>query len=223
MSTEVAPKADFVKFQNYHQPTLADGDYEIKVTQLVAIEQHSAIKEFTATRQFTVAGERFELKPTDIEAVFPPDGNLGDHSNVLPHITLNRSTLPWERTVNSEEGTGIPWLALLLFDEDEKPEPKTMTVGSLLSEAEEGVPRFPKTKLERSQQPEDMVTVIEVPYSVLSKLMPSAEELRLLTHVRFGAAKAGAHRRRVSNHHCEPSPATKQDQHRTPYFPGNTF
>jgi hypothetical protein len=28
---------------------------------------------------------------------FPPDGSLGEHSNVLPHIILNRSTLPWER------------------------------------------------------------------------------------------------------------------------------
>src|SRR5690349_4814262 len=187
MSTEVTPKASFVKFQNYHQPTLADGDYEIKVTQLVAIEKHSAIKEYTATRHFTVAGERFELKPTDIEDVFPPDNNLGDHSNVLPHITLNRSTLPWERTVIGEQGTGIPWLALLLFDEDEKPEPKTMTVGRLLSDAEKGVPRFPQIKLESSQQLEDMVTVIDVPFSVLSNIMPSAEELRLLTHVRFGA------------------------------------
>ena len=185
MATEVERKAGFVKFQNHHQPTLADGDYEIKVKQVVDIEKHSTIDEFTASRHFTVAGERFALNPTDIEAVFPPNGNLGDHNNVLPHITLSRSTLPWERTINDEQ-TEIPWLALLLFDEDQKPEPKTMTAGELLRQAETGVPRFPKIKLESAQQPEDLVTVIDVPYSVLSTIMPSAEELTLLTHVRFG-------------------------------------
>ena len=137
MSTEVENKTAFVKFENYHQPTLADGDYEITVTQVVAID-HSKVGTFTASRPFTVAGERFELKPTDVEAVFPPDGNLGDHSNVLPHIVLNRSTLPWERTVNGGESTGIPWLALLVFDEDEKPEPEKLTVSDLMTPSGRG-------------------------------------------------------------------------------------
>ena len=185
MATEVERKAGFVKFQNRHQPTLPDGDYEIKVKQVVGIEKHSAIDAFTASRHFTVTGERFALNPTDIESVFPPNGNLGDHNNVLPHVTLSRSTLPWERTANAEQSE-IPWLALLVFDEDEKPEPKTMTAGELQRQAETGIPRFPKIKLESAQQPEDLVTVIDVPYSVLSTIMPSAEELTLLTHVRFG-------------------------------------
>jgi hypothetical protein len=33
MSTPVETKASFVKFQEYHRPALADGDYEITVTQ----------------------------------------------------------------------------------------------------------------------------------------------------------------------------------------------
>lgn len=55
------------------------------------------IENFEIFRTFSVAGERFDLKPKDIHAVFPPAGSLGEHSNVLPHIILNRSTLPWER------------------------------------------------------------------------------------------------------------------------------
>src|SRR5215213_2532930 len=188
MSTEVETKAGFVKFEEYHQPTLADGDYQIKVTQVLEIDKHAGIGEFTVTRNFTVAGDRFELKPADVESVFPPDGNLGEHSNVLPHVILSRSTLPWERTVNGEQGqtTRVPWLALLLFDEDEKPKPKTMIVGDLLREAEAGSPRYPKIKLESGQQASDVLTVIDVPKSLLQKIMPSAEELTLLTHVRFG-------------------------------------
>ena len=185
MSTQVEKKTAFVKFEDYHQPTLADGDYAITVTQTVKIDD-SEVATFTASRHFTVAGERFELKPTDIETVFPPDGNLGDHSNVLPHIVLNRSTLPWERTVKGEQAKGIPWLALLVFDEDEQPEPKKITAGDLVGKRPPGAPKFPNTELESSQQLADPVTVIDVPYKLLSQIMPTAEELKLLTHVRFG-------------------------------------
>ena len=186
MSTEIE-KTAFVKFEQYHQPTLADGDYQIKVTQVVEIDQQTeVIPQFTASRHFTVAGERFELKPADVAAVFPPDGNLGDHSNVLPHIVLNRSTLPWERTVNGAEGTGIPWLALLIFDEAEQPEPKKLTAADLLKTRPPGAPKFPKIDLESWQQSDDALTVIDVPYTLLSQIMPAADELKLLTHVRFG-------------------------------------
>ena len=195
MSTPVEIKAEFVKLQEYHRPALADGDYEITVTQKAEIDkpvdpvtQRAGgvdTADFTTTRFFTVAGERFELKPTDVESVFPPDGNLGDHFNVLPHIILNRSTLPWERTVNDAAGkSGIPWLALLLFDEDQKPEPKTITAADLKPQA--GGPHFPAIKLEMAQQPEDPLTVIDVKKSLLETLLPPADELKLATHVRFG-------------------------------------
>ncbi len=187
MSTEIEPKkASYVKFQQFHQPTLADGYYKITVSQSVAIDS-AAVDPFTATRHFIVAGERFALKPTDVEAVFPPDGNLGDHSNVLPHIILSRSTLPWERTINGEQAAAnVPWVALLLFDEDEKPTATTMTAGDLRRPPLLGAPKFPKIELEKAQQLDDALTVISVPYAVLKKIMPTAEELKLLTHVRFG-------------------------------------
>ena len=198
MATEIdpkKPKASFVKFQQFHQPTLADGDYTIAVTQSVKIPRkepngdvvRKEVGPFNSTKHFTVAGERFELNPTDVESVFPPDGNFGDHSNVLPHLILSRSTLPWERTVNGDAGqtTGLPWLALLLFDEDQKPQPKTMTAGKLL-ETTAAEAKFPPTQLESAQQESDMLTVIDVPWSVLKAIMPPPADLKLLTHVRFG-------------------------------------
>src|SRR5262249_25282107 len=111
------------------------------------------------------------------------------HSNVLPHIVLNRSTLPWERTANGEQGAGIPWLALLIFDEEERPEPKKLTVADLLLPQPPKAPKFPEIKLEGSQQIEDALTVIDVPYTVLSQIMPTAKELKLSTHVRFGTGE----------------------------------
>ena len=57
-------------------------------------------------------GSSFSLPPACIHSVFPPEGSLGDHSEVLPQIILNRSTLPWERSAKDGDGD-TPWLALL--------------------------------------------------------------------------------------------------------------
>ena len=54
--------------------------------------------------------------------MFPPPGSLGEHSNVLPHIILKRSTLPWERQADPGD-KNVPWLALLLFEEEEIQDP----------------------------------------------------------------------------------------------------
>ena len=111
MSTPVQTKVGPVNFQRLHQPTLAAGDYKITVEQSVMIDK-ADVAGFTATRKFTVAGDRFVLQASDVEAVFPPEGNLGEHSNVLPHIMLSRSTLPWERTAvklaTGDKDTGVP-------------------------------------------------------------------------------------------------------------------
>ena len=97
-----------IEFIQYHQPGLKDGDYEITVKQTIKSEEKKFESTFTTDKastnnsenkplRFSVAGERFELKPTIIHTIFPPAGSLGEHSNVLPHIIFNRSTLPWER------------------------------------------------------------------------------------------------------------------------------
>lgn len=191
MSSEIEPKPGSVTFQQFHQPTLAAGEYTITVEQAVKADK-TDVTPFSETKLFTVAGERFELNPTDVLGVFPPEGNLGEHSNVLPHIILNRSTLPWERfaevrssgaTQTPSAGiTNIPWLALLLFDDDQKPQPRTVKVGELKQTGT----KFPNITPETGQRPEDLVTVIDVPQTVLEDIMPGAEELKLLAHVRLG-------------------------------------
>lgn len=195
MSRQAAAKAGWVRFQQFHQPSLADGDYEITVTQTVQIVGQPAIDAFTASKLFTVAGDRFELNPTDVETVFPPDGNLGKHANVLPHIIVNRSTLPWERTAEQygegeqEQVTGVPWLALLLFDEDQKPEPHTLKANELATALPAA--KIPKVQLESWQHDDDPVTVIDVTQRTLVTIMPTVDELKLLAHVRFGTDDKG--------------------------------
>lgn len=187
-----------IEFIQYHQPALKDGDYEITVTQ--TIESGAKIPRTTFTTdittnqktkpiRFTVSGERFELKPTDIHAVFPPDGSLGEHSNVLPHIILNRSTLPWERqSVSNNNDTA--WLALLLFEEIENPESKIITLETL-KDINSYTAKFPNFTLESGQHEDDKVIIIDVQKQLLEKILPTKEDLTYLAHVRQGTDEQG--------------------------------
>jgi len=97
---------DEIRFLQNHLPGLTAGEYEITIEQEVKSSKITSQTPFTATRKFSVRGDRFALKPTDVQAVFPPAGSLGDHANVLPHILLHRSTLPWERRANPNSPVG---------------------------------------------------------------------------------------------------------------------
>ncbi|MFI6595402.1 hypothetical protein ACIBHX_04090 [Nonomuraea sp. NPDC050536] len=153
-------------------PALRAGDYAITVKQTIDLDAEP----FSATRTFTVGGERHSLSPALVGAVFPPDGSLGDHENVLPHVVLNRATLPWERSAGPDGG---PWLALLLFTEEERPEPKVVPRSALT----------PAPPRERHESDTDLITVIDVPATLLKTLLPSRRELSLLAHVRRAATE----------------------------------
>lgn len=186
-------QAPRIQFHEHHIPSVESGDYEVEVSGTVS--KDSRIDEDLPLKvlDFSVFGERFSLNPLDIRAVFPKDNSTGEYSRVLPHIVLNRNTLPWERHAVPEGGT-TPWMALLLFDEDEIPEKKVITLGN---EGEgsaglqnlmpsEGTGYHPEVQLETAQHPEDKVTVIEVRKDLLEKLLPSFEDLSLLAHTRQG-------------------------------------
>ncbi len=172
-------RIDEIRFLENHIPGLKAGDYEITVEQEVKHTKITSQNPFTTTRKFSVRGDRFALKPTDTQAVFPPAGSLGDHSNVLPHVLLRRSTLPWERSAD-KNGADAPWLALLLFYEGEAPKPETVSLKDIGAAAA----KFPDFVKERGQSDVDKVTVIDVPRKTLEGILPSQAELALLAHVR---------------------------------------
>ncbi|MFY0570233.1 hypothetical protein ACN28E_41310 [Archangium lansingense] len=180
-----------IEFLQYEQPPLESGVYDVTVSQTVKVDgQSRAVPPRTLT--FAVLGERFgPLAPEDIAAVFPPDGSVGEHSNVLPHISLRRSTLPWERLPGSSD-ENLSWLALLLFrDSDFAGQPErskllkvqSVTLGQLESPPA-GAGRFPSFDLDPGQSTEDLVTVIDVRKDLLAPLLPTAAELALLAHAR---------------------------------------
>ncbi|GAA4198619.1 hypothetical protein GCM10022252_49410 [Streptosporangium oxazolinicum] len=175
--------ADDLTFLAYRRPSLPLGDYTIKATQelrSVAPATRVETTSFETTRSFSVSGDRFTLPPETVRSVFPPDGGLGEHSAVLPHVVLDRATLPWERSAYGASATAPPWLALLVFSGDEQPPRKTVTLGTLAS----GGAFIPAPTLERGQNATDPVNVIDVPRSLLVSIMPSLDDLGRLAHVR---------------------------------------
>lgn len=195
------PQADeaaaTISFLQWHQPDIDFGDYTIQVTQEISAAAIPTDTFPSPLMKFSIQGERFALPPGEVHAVFPPDASMGDHANVLPHVVLRRSTLPWERHADPND-KAAPWLALLVFHDGEEglgqpvqpPQvcdtlgPKTMS----LSDAMIGPPKFhdysKEHELERGQTLNDQVAVIEVKKKLLDKILPSKAELVWLAHAR---------------------------------------
>jgi hypothetical protein len=210
-----------IEFVASHRPTLLDGEYVLVARQQVQIDS----SEFgwgkdkwtsapSSRLQFAVAGPRFSLDPSLIQSQYPPPKSIGAYYNVLPHVILTRTTLPWERTIAlpsdrspaSTTDEPPPWLALVLLDKTADhgaPDVMTLTVNDLLttygqSATPLGAPEFVKIlpreapdeagalKLEVGQHPNDRLTVIDVPKKLLWQILPSAAELGLLCHIRRG-------------------------------------
>lgn len=158
---------------------------------------------FGSERTFTVGGERFSLNPQDILSVFPPAGSNGDHANCLPHVLINRSTLPWERLPfahdKADEHSAVPWMAILLFDDVVGPDqPKFHTVKLGLHKSQGGGHQ-PDTlygddgvafiadgfdNVEGGEVPDQPVDVIDIPEHVAKRILPKLHELPYLAHVR---------------------------------------
>lgn len=166
-----------IEFLDYHIPALPSGEYEISLTQELDGKEYSPQGQelpggfslsTTKTQKFRVLGDPYNLKHDDLYAVFPPEGSLGDHANVLPHLILNRSTHPWEFHADDDDET-TPWLVLLVFHE-----------GELGAEAFKTIPL---SELD-SGETEGQVKVLDVPKDLLGQLAPAKADLALLTHVR---------------------------------------
>ncbi|EPX62287.1 hypothetical protein D187_008474 [Cystobacter fuscus DSM 2262] len=185
--TDTAPLVEFIQ---YHQPPLDSGTYRVDLTQSLQTLQSDKVSTpatWERSLTFVVTGERFTaLAPSDVAGVFPPEGSLGDHLNVLPHITLTRSTLPWERSPDNED-PNLPWLALLLFRESDFTSPEDKPVERILPLRElTSAPgaTFPPFEEEVGQDPDDSVSVIEVKRRLLEAVLPKKSELGYLAHVR---------------------------------------
>ena len=115
-----------ITFLDSHKPGLQSGEYSIDVSHTVSVNgnppesfQINGDPKNTSPSpfQFKVEGPQFAIDDNLIHSVYPPTGSKGDFHADIPSITLNRSTLPWERSPG--EGDYASWLCLLVIDESE--------------------------------------------------------------------------------------------------------
>ena len=190
-------KTGEVKFYNNYLPTLPAGDYKVTLTQEVEGDSLDK-KTYTREQAFEVAGPRFRLPEGEIHSVYPPANGQDDYKGVLPQITFRKRTLPWERAVNSKaedtEGFEVPWMALLLFEEEElmvsrknrKNSTRTRAVSRKTSELinPSGNTYLSPIGLKSGLGDEAECYTIDISVATFKDIVPKANELAYLTHVR---------------------------------------
>jgi hypothetical protein len=186
-----------VTFIQYDIPPLKSGEYTVSLTHTV---NQVAPNTFTTSKRFAVVGERFTLDPADLHCVFPPNLANGEYSGVLPQVVFNRRTLPWERTSVASE-IDAPWLAVLLFNEDEVPTPVKRTAKDLIALGETitvagstvtGTGALPANclsypdinPLDYGETPDQECLTIDIPIDTFSRIAPSAADLPYLAEIR---------------------------------------
>jgi len=179
---------DELQFSARHRPALLSGEYTVQVTQTLNIGGTLQSFESDVTT-FAVFSPRFVLRAEDVVSVYPPADSSSQYGEVLPHVILNRPTLPWERTCEkgSTDTDRRPWLALLVFNESELAGAiKQVKVSDLLSTPAKSQPLSAHLDAEMSDPEDDSVTVIDLQWSFLGQILPAVnpDETSLICHVR---------------------------------------
>jgi hypothetical protein len=218
---------DLVQFVESHRPRLEAGDYRVSATQNLKIEATDNLKPLrfdSAALDFSVLGDRLALDDENFHAVFPPPGSRGKFGQVLPHVALSRSTLPWERSPlggTVEDPDSPSWLALLVFTEDEAKQvsAQLVTANQLQPHPDtsettaKATPFFQKDfTLESGQQPSDRVSVIDVPWGLLKTILPRYQDLGVTAHVRRVGRAAGQSATDAGLHVLPAIPAVKDPE-----------
>ncbi|ESA43726.1 hypothetical protein GE21DRAFT_3694 [Neurospora crassa] len=112
---------------SFERPGLVGGTYAIQVQQTISKDMLEKEEPKNDSQHFEVVAPRFDLPTDSVHSIYPEQGHEATH-DTLPHIVLNDSTLPWERT-GSDQAKGhctddyskhaVPWMALLIFSPDE--------------------------------------------------------------------------------------------------------
>jgi hypothetical protein len=189
------PEADMsdIKFIQACTPPLDAGEYRMTVQQTVTASGCEKLP--ASVNYFSVRGPRFALDPADVYSVFPPPNQTGSYGNCLPHIVLNRRTLPWERTLDgtmprrtANQGGSrevAPWIAVICFSQDEGPEIQNLTVGDFLAPPTGTVAAKLDVDKAAGESEEDPCMVIDVPRDLFLRIMPYKEESSYLAHARY--------------------------------------
>lgn len=179
------PQVGEMRLHDYILPPLAAGQYRLQVETEVKID---GATQPLADQQayFNIDGPRFVLAPNEVAGLFPPRNGHGPFDEAIPHLALGRRTLPWERpfaaarvtvdnTPLNANGTPIPWMALLVFEDGECTVEVKQKIGD----------KLPADVVARLGVAADLlVDTVTAERSLVRNLLPAYEELALLAHVR---------------------------------------
>jgi hypothetical protein len=192
------------RFFDHRIPSLYAGRYSIDNRQILrSVDGEDRVID-AEPRPFDVVEPRFRIDPGGINARFPVPDAVGTYNQILPHINLDAPGLPWSRPlITDADRSEVPWMALLLFRQDELPEDGdavgTVTVGRvrqlLDGELGDGKPPVLPPESMRPQEYEEQCATIHVPAALFDKIKPLPAEMAHLAHVREGgrpdATRAG--------------------------------
>jgi hypothetical protein len=194
MSGAPIPSGD-IQFYDRYKPALQAGEtpYTLTAKQTLTSTAGASLSQApSATAQFWISAPRFALDPSEIQSLFPPANSSGHYDLTLANIVLKERSLPWEREVEPNS-PNTPWLALLVFAEDEILLPGSATGLTNPTRASScAVSEFIKSTdptildLNLPAQPGDPATcqTIQISTATFDTIVPRIDDLPWLAHVR---------------------------------------
>jgi hypothetical protein len=109
-----------IKFTDYI-PTIPAGKYSFNVQQKVRLGKGNGTQVDVFNNNTVAIVQTPEtLDETKIYHKYPPKAAFGNYIDVLPHVILNSSNLPWQQThYAGKPNDGVGWLALVILSDDE--------------------------------------------------------------------------------------------------------
>lgn len=169
-----------------------DPDVEITVGQTLHPngDTSTSLLDLTGpdTIHVRIDGPQTSLTADLIAGVYPAPGSEDSPDEFLPHISLNRRTLPWERK-GPQAPRAMPWLALLVFSEADLKSAslrrKAATLNVRTSTVDE-LTGATRTHLTNTLQIPGGTTVstLTVTNALLRTVLPTIAELPKLCHVK---------------------------------------
>jgi hypothetical protein len=197
--------SDYQIFSSLTPLADAGSSLTLKPDQTLAADGNNLLQlEGADAVHLVVEGPRLQLTPADIAGVYPAPGSEESPDEFLPHIALERRTLPWERKgLNNQK----PWLALMLLKESEMRDAQertyspgstlqSLTLSQVAARDPEGHQQL-RTVLGLAD--DTQLNVIFLKNSALPQRRPRAEDLPYLCHVRRDL-KTGKDRAIVISH-----------------------
>lgn len=139
------------------------------------ILKQAALKE--AQLVVTCEAADLTLGKEEVYSAYPPENAFGSFETVLPHMVLCRKTLPWERSMEIKDA---PWLALLLFSEEEDAVLESMDVSEAFTQRPD---TYCPVKMRGEYEPGTSCLVLDAAADLFCAVCPDAGELALLAHV----------------------------------------